>query len=225
MDRGGKGQAAQVSGCSPVSKSGFFSSVPCSIGEQQSREMPWKTASVRSKCSPINTKDSTVKDELNRTDVTAARTPIDQQHRSAALGSCWVSRLNVFEQNPIAQDWPTPAAKPKLKPVVVQCQRRKRNHVVPWHNRPHRYSHGTFRGPSRWSSHVWVTEVVDETQVPNTPTRTAPRTLRAKTPGRDNRKLATSDHETKKPLDSQGNQGFSLIGPAGFEPTTSTTPR
>ena len=46
----------------------------------------------------------------------------------------------------------------------------------------------------------------------------------AKTPGRDNRELAPSDNETKKPLDSQGNQGFSLIGPAGFEPTTSTTP-
>jgi len=36
---------------------------------------------------------------------------------------------------------------------------------------------------------------------------------------------ATSDRDTKKPLESQGNQGFSLIGPAGFEPTTSTTPR
>jgi integrase len=36
---------------------------------------------------------------------------------------------------------------------------------------------------------------------------------------------ATSDRETKKPLESQGNQGFSPIGPAGFEPTTSTTPR
>jgi len=35
---------------------------------------------------------------------------------------------------------------------------------------------------------------------------------------------ATSDHQTKKPLESQGNQGFSSIGPAGFEPTTSTTP-
>jgi hypothetical protein len=35
---------------------------------------------------------------------------------------------------------------------------------------------------------------------------------------------ATSDRETKKPLESQGNQGFSPIGPAGFEPTTSTTP-
>ena len=46
-----------------------------------------------------------------------------------------------------------------------------------------------------------------------------------KTPGRDNREIATIDHQTKKPLDSQGNQGFSLIGPAGFEPTTSTTPR
>ncbi len=54
----------------------------------------------------------------------------------------------------IAQEGRTPAANPKLKPVVVQCQRRKRNHVGPWHNRPHRYSHGTFRGPSRWSSHV-----------------------------------------------------------------------
>jgi hypothetical protein len=46
----------------------------------------------------------------------------------------------------------------------------------------------------------------------------------AKTPGRDNRELATGDQETKKPLESQGNQGFSPIGPAGFEPTTSTTP-
>jgi hypothetical protein len=26
--------------------------------------------------------------------------------------------------------------------------------TYPWRNRPHRYSHGTFRGPSRWSSHV-----------------------------------------------------------------------
>jgi len=47
----------------------------------------------------------------------------------------------------------------------------------------------------------------------------------AKSPGRDDRKIATSDHQTKKPLESQGNQGFSSIGPAGFEPTTSTTPR
>ena len=46
-----------------------------------------------------------------------------------------------------------------------------------------------------------------------------------KMPGRDNRELAPSDSETKKPLGSQGTQGFSLIGPAGFEPTTSTTPR
>ena len=48
---------------------------------------------------------------------------------------------------------------------------------------------------------------------------------KGKSPGRDDREIATSDHETKKPLDSQGNQGFSPIGPAGFEPTTSTTPR
>ena len=48
---------------------------------------------------------------------------------------------------------------------------------------------------------------------------------KGKSPGRDNREIATSDHETKKPLESQGNQGFSPIGPAGFEPTTSTTPR
>jgi len=34
-----------------------------------------------------------------------------------------------------------------------------------------------------------------------------------KTPGRDDREIATIDHETKKPLDSQGNQGCSLIGP------------
>jgi hypothetical protein len=47
---------------------------------------------------------------------------------------------------------------------------------------------------------------------------------KGKSPGRDNREIATSDHETKKPLESQGNQGFSPIGPAGFEPTTSTTP-
>jgi len=48
---------------------------------------------------------------------------------------------------------------------------------------------------------------------------------KGKSPGRDDRELATSEQETKKPLESQGNQGFSPIGPAGFEPTTSTTPR
>ena len=48
---------------------------------------------------------------------------------------------------------------------------------------------------------------------------------KGKSPGRDDREIATSEQETKKPLESQGNQGFSLIGPAGFEPTTSTTPR
>lgn len=65
MHRGGKGQLAQVSGCSPVSKSGFFSSIPCSIEEWQSREMSWKTASVRSKCSPFGTKDSPVFEQLS----------------------------------------------------------------------------------------------------------------------------------------------------------------
>ena len=48
---------------------------------------------------------------------------------------------------------------------------------------------------------------------------------KGKSPGRDDREIVTIDHQTKKPLESQGNQGFSPIGPAGFEPTTSTTPR
>ena len=36
---------------------------------------------------------------------------------------------------------------------------------------------------------------------------------------------AESAHDTKKPHISKGNTGFISIGPAGFEPTTSTTPR
>jgi hypothetical protein len=66
--------------------------------------------------------------------------------------------------------------------------------------------------------------VVDGTQVPKTPIRTAQRTRRENLRGATIEKLKHATTKTKKPLESQGNQGFSPIGPAGFEPTTSTTP-
>ena len=123
----------------------------------------------------------------------------------------------------IAQDWWTPAANPKLKPVVVQCQPRKGNTsylgTIDHIDTPMVRSAVLLVGQAMLGNGGGRWNTGSKDSYPNRSTYPT-----AKTPGRDNRKLATSDHETKKPLDSQGNQGFSLIGPAGFEPTTSTTP-